>query len=140
MVWRGTTAEYDVDGAGKIGRNLESSSNPAIRDSFAETFKQTFKMSHPFPEHHHFDTQRLNFAFEFALNLALSVQDETGQADADQENREDNADDGKCNRHGVIDCSIESGRWQCITSGSCYHVVYPFSLLCVSLFSVRPLT
>ena len=71
-------AGENVDCGSKLGRNLESSSGPAIRDGFAETFKQTFKMSHSFPEHHHFDTQRLNFAFEFALNLALSVQDETG--------------------------------------------------------------
>ena len=41
----------NVDCVSKLGRNLESSSGPAIRDSFAETFKQTFKMSHPFPEH-----------------------------------------------------------------------------------------
>ena len=69
----------NVDCVSKLGRNLESSSGPAIRDSFAETFKQTFKMSHPFPEHHHFGTQRL----KFSLEPALSVQDETGQADAD---------------------------------------------------------
>lgn len=47
-------AGCDVDGAITLGRNPESSSGPTIRNSFAEAFKQTFKMSHPFPEHHHF--------------------------------------------------------------------------------------